>query len=139
MTVLRTEERLGEGDWGLTQAVKRRRCPGYDAGSLLELPNLLEQRKVCLGGFVEGALKVFIPPFQSLDFQALPLSRRLGGTAVAEDALDPALFLFVLGLGTFPINSLASGAPKSTERVVHTSEGGSFLAPVIPDPMTSSS
>jgi hypothetical protein len=51
----------------------------------------------------EGGLKLLVPPLETLNLQTLSLTRRLGGAAVAKDALDSALFLLVLGLGAFPV------------------------------------
>jgi len=50
----------------------------------------------------ERRLELLVPLLKALNLKALPLARRLGGAAVAENALDSPLFLFVLGLGTFP-------------------------------------
>jgi len=91
---------LRECDGGLTEGLERRRGPGDTRA--LDLLDLLEECEVYLLCVKERRLKLLVPLLQTLDLQALPLARRLGGTAVAEDALNTSLFLFVLGLGAFP-------------------------------------
>lgn len=70
---------------------------------------LLESEVTSLG-FRETELEVAVSALdgdllglEGLNFLPLALARRLCGAAVAEDALDAALFLFVFGLGAFPV------------------------------------
>jgi hypothetical protein len=63
--------------------------------------DLFQEGEVHLLCLVERRLELLVLLFEALDLQALPLTRRLGGAAVAEDTLDSALFLLVLGLGSF--------------------------------------
>ncbi len=102
MAVMGPEELLRECDGRLAKGLKRGRGPGHDARVLPELLNLFEEGKVHLLCLEQRRLELLVPLLEALNLQTLPLARRLGGAAVAEDALDPALFLLVFGLGTFP-------------------------------------
>jgi hypothetical protein len=64
---------------------------------------LLDESQVHLLCVEERRLKLLVPLFKTLNLQALPLARRLGGATVAEDAFDSPLFLFVFSLGAFPV------------------------------------
>jgi hypothetical protein len=69
----------------------------------LERLELLDESEVHLLCLEERRLKLLVSLFKTLNLQALPLTRRLGGATVAEDTLDPPLFLLVFGLGAFPV------------------------------------
>jgi hypothetical protein len=107
VAILRAEELLRQCDRIGAESVEGARRPGHDAGCSSELVELLDEHEVGLLGVQKGSLKILVPDLQGLDFETFPLSRRLGGAAVAENTLDAALLLFVLGLGAFPVGGQA--------------------------------
>ena len=72
---------------------------------------LLEQKLLVLDGqdaLLQAVVDVFnvgLLALEPLHLLPLTFARGLGGGSVAEDALDAALFLFIIRLGSFPIRS----------------------------------
>lgn len=115
---------LRESDGGLAKGLKGRRGPSASRAS--HLLNLLEECQVHLLRVKERRLKLLVPPLQTLDLQALALTRRLSGTAVTEDALNSPLFLLIFSLGAFPFGQVSMWQrPVSGSEIAYL--GGRFV------------
>ena len=76
-------------------------CPEADV-LFLELPVLAgQQNDLALEAIVLG-LDDRLLFLETLDFLSLPLPGRVSGQPVADDTLDPSLFLLSVGLSPFP-------------------------------------
>lgn len=110
---MRAEQLGGEGDRvAVVERVKGGRRTGDGTGTTAELGKLLHQPGVRLLCVVQGSLELLVLHLEGLNLEPLALPRRLGSTAVAQNAFHTTLLLLILSLGSFPGRQVGLGLGK---------------------------